>query len=122
MEMELPKPEHPWMKFAGMYAENSVIDKEKDMNHQKLKLSTLEGLTTEQITEMLNPVISASLDSPNGSLQYLQNQVRSFESKYNMSSEEMMQAVASANLPETEAIATWGMSYSLLQNLSSERG
>jgi len=92
------------------------------MNHQKLKLSTLEGLTTEQITEMLNPVISASLDSPNGSLAYLQNQVRNFESKYNMSSEEMMQAVASGDLLETEAISTWGISYSLLQDLSTERG
>lgn len=100
----------------------TVIDNEKDMNHQKLKLSTLEGLTTEQITDMLNPVISAALDSPNGSQEYLQNQVRSFESKYNMSSEEMMQAVASGNLPETEALATWGISYSLLQDLSSEGG
>ncbi len=25
MEMELPKPEHPWMKFAGMYADNPVF-------------------------------------------------------------------------------------------------
>ncbi|NER33102.1 MAG: hypothetical protein F6J93_03320 [Oscillatoria sp. SIO1A7] len=92
---------------------------EGKMNNRGIKLSTLEGLTGDEIEQKLSGIIKASLDSPNGSLTYLQKKVANFETKYEMSSEEMMSAVASGKLPETEALATWAIDYSLLKDLSA---
>ncbi|VXD24329.1 hypothetical protein [Planktothrix paucivesiculata] len=30
LEIPLPKPEHPWMKFAGMYKDNPLFDEVQD--------------------------------------------------------------------------------------------
>ena len=91
------------------------------MKIQKLKLSELEKLNAEQITVALNPVLSDSLASPNGSLDYLHKRVCNFENQYKMSSEEMINAVASGRCPETEALATWAIDYSLLKDLSASQ-
>ncbi len=30
LEIPLPEPEHPWMKFAGMYKDNPLFDEVQD--------------------------------------------------------------------------------------------
>ena len=43
MEIELPQSEHPWMKFAGMYADNPVFEE---------VLANIEAYRRELDTEM----------------------------------------------------------------------
>lgn len=89
------------------------------MSAKKIELSSLEGLSADNLAVELNTLINASFEPPNGSLKYVEDRVRHFENKYKMTSEEMMNAVASGSLPETEAFATWAINYSLLKELSA---
>lgn len=91
------------------------------MKIQKLKLLELEKLNDEQIAVALNRVLGDALASPNGSLDYLQKRIYNLEKKYKMSSEEMMNAVASGKCPETHAFATWAIDYYLLKDLSASQ-
>jgi|GEM_PF-3440700 len=91
------------------------------MGVQRIKLSDLQGLTSREIEEKLNPLIEGAFDPPNGSVDYLKRKVEGFETTYGMTSEEMVEGVASGKLHETEAFATWGIDYTLLKELSVKR-
>jgi hypothetical protein len=88
------------------------------MGVKRIKLSDLQGLTPSKIEEKLNPLIEGAFSPPNGSINYLKQRIARFEASHGMTSEEMMEGVASGKLQETEAFATWGIDYTLLKELS----
>ena len=83
-----------------------------------IRLSELEGLTSEEIAEKMSGFVAASFGPPNGSVAPLEEKIRNFETRYRMTSEEVIKGIETGNVEETEEIAEWAIDYSLLKDLS----
>lgn len=82
-----------------------------------LKLSELEGLTSEQILTKLECTFSPLSTSPNGAVKQLKEKIDALEVQYGFSSEEMLEHIARGNFEETVEIANWAIDYNTLQEL-----
>lgn len=83
-----------------------------------IRLSELEGLTSEEIAERMSAFMDASFAPPNGSVAPLEEKIRNFEARYDMTSEEVIKGIETGQIKETEEIAEWAIDYSLLKDLS----
>lgn len=80
-----------------------------------LRISTLIGLSSEQISEKLESL--ADIGNSYSAIEAISavfKKVAEYEKNYGFSSREMMEKVASGELTETKEIMDWGFEFSIL--------
>jgi hypothetical protein len=83
-----------------------------------LKLSALEQMSEPQRSDALGKLVEGARAKPNGGLTVLEMQVRAYETKYSMRSDEMRSRVASGELGESADFSKWLMLLSVMKRVS----
>lgn len=74
-----------------------------------VRVSELQQMSPEQQEEAIQRLVQAAQSQPNGEVQELDLQIRTFEEKYGLSSEDLRRELAQGKREESWEICTWLM-------------
>lgn len=90
------------------------------MLRQILQLRDLEYMTPDESARALSEVVQAAGHEPNGGLQAVELELRGYEQRHGLSSDEMVKQIDAGDLEEDDDIACWLMAYHLKRRLLGE--
>lgn len=72
-----------------------------------VKLAELQRMDEGKRNETLDKLVSSATSAPNGQLSRLDAEIRSYETRYEMTSQEMRARFKTGRIDDTAEIATW---------------
>ncbi len=81
---------------------------------RSIRLSEFGRLSEPEKRVAVGELAKAAHGPPNGELRALEDEIRSFERRYELSSAQMREMVASGRLPENQDVCRWLMSLEVL--------
>jgi len=72
-------------------------------------MSEFRHMSEEQRAEAVSNLVHGASESANGQAEQLDTQIEAYEHKYNLTSEDLLEMLASGELQETADICSWLM-------------
>jgi hypothetical protein len=80
---------------------------EAEMRYHALRLGDLQAMTPGERDSVLSQIAADAVAPTNGQLAVVNSRIRAFETRYEMSSTELLARLAKSEIRETADIASW---------------